>query len=57
MTALVTVSILTTGVGVVMIRLGLTQGLLQPRKQPRRCPSCGRLIAGRVCGVCTGDAH
>jgi len=33
----------------VMIRLGLERGLLQPRRERRRCPSCGRLINGRVC--------
>src|SRR5205085_11660606 len=44
---------LTTGAGVVMIRLGLSEGLLKPRKAARRCPSCDRLIEGRVCPTCT----
>jgi hypothetical protein len=46
--------IVTAGVAAVMIRLGLSRGLLQLRRAPRRCPSCGRLIGGRVCGTCTG---
>jgi hypothetical protein len=36
-------TVVTTGVGAVMIRLEATRGLLQPRKAPRSCPSCGRL--------------
>ena len=43
---------LTTGAGAVMIRLGLGRGLLQPRRSERRCPSCDRLIRGRVCPLC-----
>lgn len=39
--------IVTTGVGAVMIRLGLARGLLESRNADRRCPSCGRLIDGR----------
>jgi hypothetical protein len=46
------VSIVTIVVGIVMVRLGLSQGLLQLRKVPRRCPACGRLIKGAVCGSC-----
>lgn len=46
-------SLLTTAVGALMIRLGVTHGLLQPRRAARRCPSCGRLINGRVCATCT----
>lgn len=53
MTALIPLSLVTTGVGVVMIRLGLGRGLLERRHVPRRCPSCGRLIDGSVCGPCT----
>ena len=46
-------SLVTTAAGALMIRLGVTRGLLQPRKAPRRCPSCGRLINGHVCAICT----
>jgi recombinational DNA repair protein RecR len=45
--------LVTTGVAALMIRLGVARGLLQLRKAPRRCPSCGRLIDGRVCATCT----
>jgi recombinational DNA repair protein RecR len=47
----------TTAAGALMIRLGVTRGLLQPRRQTRRCPSCGRLINGRVCATCTRRAR
>ena len=57
MNSLITLSIVTMGVGAVMVRLGVLQGLLQSRKPHRKCPSCGRLIDGRVCGVCTGDVQ
>jgi recombinational DNA repair protein RecR len=45
--------LLTTGVGALMILIGLGRGLLQARSGCRRCPSCGRLIEGRVCRTCT----
>jgi hypothetical protein len=58
MTALIPeLTVVTTGVGAVMIRLGVTRGLLQPRKAPRRCPSCGRLIDGPACKHCTGNTR
>lgn len=46
-------SLITTAVAALMIRLGVTRGLLQPRRATRRCPSCGRLIDSRVCAACT----
>jgi hypothetical protein len=49
------VGVVTIAVGVVMVRLGLSQGLLQLRRPPRRCPSCGRLIGRSTCGTCTGN--
>lgn len=45
-------SLVTTAVAALMIRLGVTRGLLQSRRPTRRCPSCGRLIDGRVCAAC-----
>ena len=45
--------LLTTGVGALMILLGLGRGLLQARTGVRRCPSCDRLIEGSVCKTCT----
>jgi hypothetical protein len=50
-------ALLTTAVGALMIRLGLTRGLLQSRRPTRRCPSCGRLINGHVCATCTRPAR
>ena len=44
---------ITTGVGAVMLLLALTRGLVHGRSAVRRCPSCGHLIQGRVCRVCT----
>jgi len=46
---------LTTAVGVVMMRLGMSQGMLQRRKTERRCPACGRLVRDRVCPWCAGS--
>jgi hypothetical protein len=43
----------TTGVGAVMILLALSRGLVRGRSAGRQCPSCGHLIHGRVCRVCT----
>jgi hypothetical protein len=51
------VAVVTTGVGAVMIRLGLGRGLLQFRRVSRRCPSCDRLIDRSVCRHCTGRTH
>ena len=44
--------LLTTGVGALMILVGHGRNLLQARSGSRRCPSCGRLIEGRVCRTC-----
>jgi hypothetical protein len=49
-------SLLTTAAAALMIRLGVTRGLLQPRRQTRRCPSWGRLINSRVCPACIRSA-
>jgi hypothetical protein len=49
--------VLTTGVGALMILLGLGRGVLGARFGGRRCPSCDRLIEGRVCRACTGSPH
>jgi recombinational DNA repair protein RecR len=49
--------LLTTGAGALMILLGLGRGLLQARNGPRRCPSCGRLVEGRVCKTCTRSSR
>jgi recombinational DNA repair protein RecR len=49
--------LLTTGAGALMILVGLGRGLLQARSGSRRCPSCDRLIEGRVCRTCTRSAR
>jgi hypothetical protein len=45
---IVLVAIVTTGIGAVMIRLGMDRGALVRRRASRRCPSCGRIIQHRV---------
>ena len=47
------IALVRTGIGALMIRLGLDRGALVRRRESRRCPSCGRLIHHRVCQVCT----
>jgi recombinational DNA repair protein RecR len=49
------IAAVTTGVGAVMIRLGLVRGMLESRRGVRRCPSCGRLLRERVCSKCAGS--
>jgi len=36
-------------VGWTMVSAGRGKRLLEPKKRSRRCPSCGRTIAGRTC--------
>ena len=54
MHTLLALTVVTTGVGYLMVRVGLGKGMLQPRRASRRCPSCSRLIDGSVCRVCSG---
>ena len=42
-----------TGVGFLMITMGVQKSLLEWRQRRRACPSCGRTIEGRVCRGCT----
>jgi hypothetical protein len=44
---------LTTGVALVMSMLGLKEGLLRMRAEPRRCPSCGQRLRSWTCWSCT----
>ena len=44
----------TTGVGYLMMTMGVQKSLLEWRARRRSCPSCGRLIERRVCSTCTG---
>lgn len=45
----------TTGVGFLMILAGVQKSLLEWRNRRRSCPSCGRLVEGRVCRACAGQ--
>jgi hypothetical protein len=46
----------TTGVGYLMMTMGVQKSLLEWRARRRSCPSCGRQIERRVCSACTGGA-
>ena len=41
----------TLAVGIVMVRLGLLEGVLRPRWE-HRCVSCGTIVQSRVCPRC-----
>jgi hypothetical protein len=43
----------TTGVGFLMMMAGVQKSALEWRRRRRSCPSCGRVIEGRVCGPCS----
>jgi hypothetical protein len=43
----------TTGVGYLMMTMGVQKSLLEWRARRRSCPSCGRHIERRVCSACT----
>jgi hypothetical protein len=43
----------TTGIGFLMLISGVHKSLLEWRQRRRPCPSCGRIIDGRVCSACT----
>jgi succinate dehydrogenase/fumarate reductase-like Fe-S protein len=45
--------VVTTGVGFLMLLSGVHKSLLEWRHRRRACPSCGRLVDGRVCRACT----
>jgi len=44
-------AVFTLAVGIVMVRLGLFEGLLRPRWE-HRCVSCGKIVQSRVCPRC-----
>ena len=46
----------TLAVGIVMIRLGLFEGMLRPRWE-HRCVSCGTIVQRRVCPRCGAERH
>jgi len=39
----------TAAVGWTMVAAGRSKRMLESKKRTRRCPSCGRVIAGRTC--------
>jgi hypothetical protein len=43
----------TTGVGFLMLTMGVQKSMLEWRTRRRSCPSCGRHIEKRVCAACT----
>ena len=47
-------AILSSGVGYLMVLAGVHKSALEWKRRQRICPSCGRLIQARVCGVCGG---
>jgi hypothetical protein len=46
----------TTGVGYLMMTMGVQKSMLEWRARRRSCPSCGRHIERRVCSACTRGA-
>ena len=45
--------LLTTGIAVVLTVIGIHEGLLRVRPDPRRCPSCVRRLWAWTCWHCT----
>jgi hypothetical protein len=45
-------TVVTLGVGWLMMVAGLQKSALELRRQRRTCPSCGKLIESRVCSSC-----
>jgi hypothetical protein len=48
---------LTGGAAIVMSVLGMREGFLRIRAEPRRCPSCGRRLRSWTCWACTRRAR
>ena len=51
---IVTIAILTIGIGWMMMTAGVQKSALEWRRRRRICPSCGREIHARVCDACAG---
>ena len=47
------ITVLTTGVGYLMVVAGLQKSALEWKRGRRVCPSCGRRIHQRVCSNCS----
>jgi hypothetical protein len=54
-TMLATVSV-TVGIAVMLAFLGMREGALRARPEPRRCPLCGLRLRSWTCSNCT-DSH
>jgi hypothetical protein len=48
---------LAIGAGLMMAQLGMSKGLLAPRRARRPCPSCGRIRHAAVCEWCGHTSH
>ncbi len=46
-------AVLTSGIGFLMVAVGIRKNMLEWRRTARICPSCGRAITARVCS-CSG---
>jgi hypothetical protein len=50
--------VVTCLVGYAMVLAGVHKSALEWKRRRRTCPSCGRIVAGRVCGACAaGEAR
>jgi NADH pyrophosphatase NudC (nudix superfamily) len=45
-------SVVTCGVGYLMLFAGVSKSALEWRRRQRICPSCGRILQARVCRSC-----
>jgi hypothetical protein len=52
---MVILTVLTSGVGYLMVVAGIHKSLLEWRRSGRLCPSCGRVLETRVCRFCSGS--
>ena len=46
---LIATAAVTTAIGWTMLYSGRRKRMLTPRRRPRRCPSCGRLLGRKAC--------
>ena len=53
MTTMLLVITVTTAIAAALSSLGLREGVLRVRPEPRRCPTCGRRLYEWACSECT----
>jgi hypothetical protein len=46
-------TVVTMGIGYLMVIAGLHKSALEWKQRQRVCPSCGRYITARVCSACS----